>query len=222
MMTQQEKFWQSAFGKNYIKRNRYSNKGLNALYKSKFGITRSEINEEFLGKLKINNVLEVGCNIGNQLSLLQSQGFKNLYGIEISPLAVELSKKRTKNINIVWGSVFDIPFKDGYFDLVFTSGLLIHISPKDIATAMREIYRTSRRYIWGYEYFSEKNEEINYRGHRGRLWKSNFPQIYLNLFPDLRLVKEKKLNFKEIGLNKKEGDKKNKLAATIFLLRKKK
>ncbi|MDO8592413.1 MAG: methyltransferase domain-containing protein [bacterium] len=218
--TIQEKFWQSNFGKDYIKRNYYTNKALNVFYLNNFGITRADINAEFLKNLKINNLLEVGCNVGNQLSLLQSQGFKNLYGMDISPLAVEFSKKRTKNINVILGSALDIPFKDAYFDLVFTSGVLIHISLKNMAAAMKEIYRTSSRYIFGYEYFSEKYEAINYRGHKDRLWKGNFPQMYLNLFPDLRLVKEKRLKFKANGSSGKNGRRENELLSTVFLLKK--
>lgn len=49
-------------------------------------------------------------------------GFNNLYGIEINNYAIELSKSRTNNINIIQGYAFGIPFKDEYFNLVFTSG----------------------------------------------------------------------------------------------------
>jgi len=59
-------------------------------------------------------------------------GFTNLYGIELQWYAVEKAKEYTKGINIIQGSGFDIPFKDGYFDLVITNGVLIHIAPKKI------------------------------------------------------------------------------------------
>ena len=73
-------------------------------------------------------------------------GFTNLYGIELQGYAVELSKSRTHNINIIQGSAFDIPFKNEYFDLVFTSGLLIHIHPSNIREAMNEIYRCTKKF----------------------------------------------------------------------------
>ncbi|MFH1583272.1 MAG: methyltransferase domain-containing protein, partial [Candidatus Falkowbacteria bacterium] len=118
MKNEQEKFWSSKFGEDYTKRNIYDPKSLDKLYKNQFGVTKSEMNKEFLGNLKINNVLEVGCNIGNQLNFLQKNKYKNLYGIEILDYAVEEAKNLTKNINIIQGSAFDIPFKDNYFDLV--------------------------------------------------------------------------------------------------------
>ena len=40
--------------------------------------------------------------------------------------AVEKGKENTKGINIIQGSAFDLPYKDNYFDLVCTNGVLIH------------------------------------------------------------------------------------------------
>ena len=50
LITAQEKFWTSSFGKNYIKRNYFTNKELDDLYLKKFNLTRSALNKEFLGK----------------------------------------------------------------------------------------------------------------------------------------------------------------------------
>jgi len=193
--TTEEKFWQSNFAKNYLKRNSFSNKQLDSSYIKKFGTSRSEMNKKILRGLKIENILEVGCNTGNQLSLLQSQRYKNLYGIEVYDPAVESAKKQTKNINIIQGSAFDLPFKDNYFDLVFTSGLLIHINPKDIEKTMREIHRVSKKYIWGLEYFSDKRETIKYRGYKNRLWKADFAKVYQNFIPSLKLLKEERYKY---------------------------
>ena len=126
-------------------------------------------------------------------------GGKKLYGIELNRYAVEKSKERTKGkgIDIIQGSAFDIPFKDAYFDLVFTSGVLIHISPQDINDVLDEIYRCSKKYIWGSEYFTENYIEINYRRHNELLWKTNFAKLYLDRFPDLKRVKEKRYPYLE-------------------------
>lgn len=208
--TREEKFWSSSFGTEYLERNKFSTKELDQLYINNFGISRSKLNKDFLGKLKLKNILEVGCNIGNQLALLQNQGFKNLYGIEVFPEAVEKAKLQTRDMNIIQGSAFDLPFKDSYFDLVFTSGVLIHINPKDLKKAMNEISRVSKKYIWGYEYYSPKYVSINYRGNKARLWKGDFAKMYLDLFPNLRLVKKRKLKY----LNSENSDE-------MFLLNKK-
>lgn len=165
------------------------------MYRKNIGISMNDLNNLFVKNMNRDiKILEVGSNIGNQLLLLQKMGFKNLYGIEINNYAIELSKSRTNNINIIQGNAFDIPFKNEYFNLVFTAGVLIHISPSDIEVIMKEIYRCTKKYIWGYEFYSDKYKEIIYRGKKNLHWKANYSKIYLDLFHDLKLVKEKKLN----------------------------
>lgn len=211
-ITKQMIVWQGIFGKEYTDRNALSLKQLESLHRKLYGITRTEMNSSFLKNLgKSIRILEVGSNIGNQLLCLQKMGFKNLYGIEPQSYAVELSKSRTRGINLIEGNIFDIPFKDGYFDLVFTSGVLIHISPKDIKKAIKEIYRCTRKYIWGFEYYAERYTEINYRGNAELLWKTDFVRLYLNHFSDLNLVSEERFEWSE---NNKNID-------TMFLLVKK-
>lgn len=190
--TEQMAVWEREFGRAYTDRNTLSVAELDALYTRDFGITRMAMNEEFLSGLDRNiKILEVGSNTGNQLLALQEMGFSRLYGVELQPYAVEQSKKRTQHINIIQGSAFDVPFKDGFFDLVFTSGVLIHIAPADIATALHEIHRCSNRFIWGMEYFSERQEDVPYRGHEHLLWKTDFARLYLEAFEDLRMVKQR-------------------------------
>lgn len=190
-LTKQTQEWAGQFGKEYTDRNALSPQEMDLLYKERYGITRTEVNSKFISNFdKDVKVLEVGSNIGNQLLCLQKARLKNLYGIELNSYAVELSKSRTKGINIIQGSAFDIPFKDSFFDLVFTSGLLIHIAPNDINTALDEIYRCTRQYIWCFEYYSEEYTQIPYRGHADLLWKANFSKLFLNRFSNLRLVRE--------------------------------
>lgn len=130
----------------------------------------------------------MGCNIGLQLNGLQQQSFTNLYGTELQPYAVEKAKHITKGINIFQGSGFDLPFKDGFFDLVLTNGVLIHISPKYLPQIMREIYRCSKQYIAGFEYFAEELTEINYRDNKVFLWKADYSNLYQQEFPDLKEI----------------------------------
>lgn len=191
-ITIEENFWQSNFGKAYTDRNEYAPDALDAFYQTTYGITRSSMNEDFLKNLDINSFLEVGCNIGNQLRLLQKQGFKNLNGTEIMDYAVSRAMELANGIDIVKGSALNLPFQDNRFDCVFTSGVLIHIHPRDIETALKEIARVSRRYIWGFEYFAEKREPIEYRGNADKLWKAPFASLYSEIFPNLKIIKREK------------------------------
>lgn len=195
--THQQKFWSSSFGQGYNDRNTWTVKGFDNFYKKTWGTTRSAMNRAFLRGLKIDKTLEMGANIGLQLRHLQAMGMDNLTGVELQWDAVERAKRFTKQINIIQGSAFDLPFKDKYYDLVFTSGVLIHIHPRDHQRAMREMYRVSKKYIWGFEYFNETLQEIPYRGNRNVLWKNNFPAVWQRHCPKLKLIKMKK--FKYVG-----------------------
>lgn len=190
--TEQEGFWQGSFGDEYTIRNAGD---WDELYKRNWGVSRTELNEEFLsGISKDAFILEVGCNRANQLQVLQKQGFSNLWGIEINKKALEIAREN-RSFNLVEGSALDIPYKDAFFDLVFTSGVLIHIAPEDLPLVMDEIHRVSKRYIWGFEYFSEELEEIDYRGHKNRLWKNDFLRLYMEQFPDLKVMKQRKIKY---------------------------
>jgi pseudaminic acid biosynthesis-associated methylase len=192
--TQQMQEWQGDFGQGYLNRN--SNIDIDDTYKANYGITRTEMNLEFLEGIDKNlRILEVGCNVGLQLRLLQEMGFKNLYGIELNEDAIEVSKRTLSHVNIIKGDAFDIPFKSDYFDLVFTSVVLIHISPDDIADAMNEIYRVTKRYIWGFEYYADHYTKIEYRGKENLLWKTNFLQLYLNNYPQLNVLKRNRYTY---------------------------
>jgi pseudaminic acid biosynthesis-associated methylase len=196
--TNQMQEWAGQFGKEYTDRNALSLEEVEQLYKGYFGITRSEINNKFINQLDRNiRILEVGSNIGNQLLLLQNMGFKHLYGIELQSYAVELSKSRTKNINIIQGSALDIPFKDHFFDMVFTSGVLIHISPDDIGVVLDEMYRCTKHYIWGFEYYAEEYTKVNYREHDNLLWKTDFSKLFLERFSHCRLVRQELYQYRD-------------------------
>jgi pseudaminic acid biosynthesis-associated methylase len=209
--TQQLKIWTGEFGKDYTERNIFTEKELDELYLKRYGVTRTALNKRFLkGLSSASRILEVGANVANQLVCLQKMGFSNLYGIEPQDYAVERSKQLTQGINIIKASAFDIPFKDNYFDLVCTSGVLIHINPAHIKKAMQEIYRCSAKFIWGFEYFANEYSGILYRGRRDLLWKADFAKMYCGRFNDLTLVKEERIKYLD-----------NDNVDSMFLIRKK-
>jgi pseudaminic acid biosynthesis-associated methylase len=140
--------------------------------------------------LSLGRVLEVGCNRGHNLVALREvlgEG-PELIGIEPNPHAREIA--RAAGVDARAADAFGLPFPDGHFDLVFTAGVLIHVSLDDLPRAMREIHRCSRRYVLALEYFSEVETVIPYRGHRDLLWKRDFLRHYQTLFPDLTLVRQ--------------------------------
>lgn len=196
-LTAQEKIWRTEFGENYNLRNMYSNEELDYGYKKTMGISRTEMMQRFVGDFDREiKILEVGCNIGIMLVNLQEMGFKNLSGIEIQPKAIEHAYERTSGLNITEASAYEIPFEDNEFDLVFTTHVLIHLDPVKINTALKEIYRCSKKYIFGNEYYAENLTEIkNYNGQNNIAWKRNFSGLYSELFPELDLIKEERYKY---------------------------
>ena len=199
MNNEQEKFWKGNFGNNYISRNKFRNqKEFDNFYIRRYGETKKNINLKFLKGINKNKpILEVGCNIGNQLKIFEDIGFKKLIGIDINIKSLKKAKKNI-NLNIIESSGFDIPFKDNYFNLVFTNNVLIHIHPKNLDKIFDEIYRVSNKYIFGFEYFNDKLIEIKYRNYKNKLWKGDYANILLKKYKNLRLVKEKIYENKDV------------------------
>lgn len=192
--TQQENFWNNDFGKEYSERNSWqSDADWDKFYLDTWGFTKLEINESVMHGLSRDlRILEVGCNIGMQLRGYQRMGFQQLYGIELQQYAVEKGKRITQGIQMIQGSGFDLPFRDGFFDIVCTNGVLIHIAPEDHWKMMSEMVRCSGKYIMGWEYFASEITDINYRGNTGYLWKANFAKIFQTNFPELKLSRSKR------------------------------
>lgn len=194
--TAQERNWMNEWGNSYTMRDIDSSrggtwKGLEEDMRKNFGIISCDIYSLFLRQISREcRVLEIGCNRGHKLLLLQKLGFNNLYGIDINKYAVDISKKYIQNVNIIQESAFEIPFKNGYFDLVFTNGLLCFIHPLDIKKVLKEIYRCSNKYIFGVEMFHGDGYIERIRADmRNHCWKGNFKGLYSTFFPNLKLIK---------------------------------
>jgi len=107
----------------------------------------SERHKVLLGLLKSLNkelkkmkTLEVGCGFASNSRLLKQEGI-NVYCLDNSPVVVEKIKKDLKNAFV--GDAFKLPFKDNFFELVFSSGLLEHFpSPEGI---IRELFRVVKK-----------------------------------------------------------------------------
>jgi pseudaminic acid biosynthesis-associated methylase len=208
--TSQEGVWKGDFGRDYTDRNTFDPKSLDELWLRNYGVARSTINEEFLSGIPRNaSFLEIGCNAGNQLLMLRQMGWSNLSGTELQPYALEIACSRLPEVAFKQGSALSLPWKDNSFHVVFTSGVLIHISPNDLPRAADEIYRTTDGYIWCSEYYAPDATEITYRNRRELLWKMDFAAYFIRRFPDLKLVREKRLPYLD-----------NPNVDTVFLLRK--
>ncbi len=175
-----EAFWGGTFGNEYLQRCRVD-------WQERVPFWRSAV--EFCGPA---TVLEVGCNAGWNLLAIQSiDPTIDCHGVDVNASAV--NEARAQGINAEVGSALEIASKYGHesADLVFTAGVLIHVPPSDLERVMRAIIDTSARYVLAIEYQSDKEEEVEYRGHAGKLWRRDFGKLYQDLGLNLRVIMPK-------------------------------
>ena len=176
--TEQEEFWSSDFGNDYINRN--NSDTLRQSYRHQF--------QEILQHIaRPDSITEFGPNVGNNLDALhQLLPECQLTGIEINPNAANVLKE--KGIcRVINESVLDYQ-PDHTADLVFTSGVLIHINPDHLTDFYQKLYETSRQYILLIEYYNPTPVSVDYRGHTGKLFKRDFAGEMLDQFPQLQLI----------------------------------
>lgn len=89
-------------------------------------------------------LLDVGMGYGVIERVLFKKGRYKLYGIDISPRAVEDIRKSVKGIFRV-GSILKIPYPANSFDIVLALEILEHIPLKNTFKAIGEIYRVLRK-----------------------------------------------------------------------------
>jgi len=194
---EQRKFWSEEFGENYINRNKTMDE-VNQIYEKQTGITVEKIFENFFSELdRKSKILELGCNIGLNLSTLRKMGFSNLHGLELNKKAVEIAKKNNPEIKFINSSIEDFDPKGEKFDLVYTAGVLIHIHPSTLSAIVEKMLDLTKEYIFGFEYYSDNLVEIKYRGHSNVCWKQNFPLLFMKSLPTLKIIKEEKFLYRD-------------------------
>jgi len=179
MSTPQEDYWKSKITENYTKDNSNFDEDL--------GLLAWERMLSKIAKSGITSYLDCGSNIGRNISFLKKM--LPSAGANIVELAQNPYDSCIKDYDIensFLGPIKDAHF-DKQFDLVFTSGVLIHVNPDDLLESMRRMYEISSRYILIGEYFNRTPVMINYRGVDDRLFKRDFGKLFIENF-DCKLI----------------------------------
>jgi ubiquinone/menaquinone biosynthesis C-methylase UbiE len=94
-----------------------------------------------------DTVLEVGSGTGTLSLAAKRKAGKsgNVYGIDIIPGMIELSRQKAKNVDeditFMPGSIVEIPHEDNKFDVVLCSFMIFHVSEQTRRKGISEIYR---------------------------------------------------------------------------------
>ena len=176
--TSQEDLWAGDFGLDYVERNR--------------GTSLIQSNTELFRKVLdrtqgVKSVLELGCNIGNNLHALRDLlPDAELHAVEINEAAAqEVEKWGGATVEV--GSILDFT-ADRTWDLTFTKGVLIHINPDRVRDVYSTLVECSSRYVMVCEYYNPSPVEVTYRGHEHALFKRDFAGEMLDAFPELTLL----------------------------------
>ena len=170
----QDVFWTKDYADDYANKN--------SEFNNELGNTGWE---KILSKAKLveKTYLEIGCNIGRNLDQLK------LYdpdlkasAVEINPKALNYVKSRHELQQSYCGPAQDAEFSANSFELVFTSGVLIHIPPSDLVGIMKKIFDWSSRYIVLAEYFNRTPTSIEYQGRQDLLFKRDFGGMFMDNF----------------------------------------
>lgn len=134
-------------------------------------------------------VLEVGCNVGLNIQAIVSD-WPPCTVIGVEPNLVARETAMASGLKVYDGQAEQLDYAPDSFDLVFTCGVLIHLSPEGspgldrnrapLSRACREIVRVSKRWIVAVEYFSAEPREVSYRDRPGLLWTRDFGKFYVD------------------------------------------
>ena len=176
MQTEQLEAWRGDLGDAYTERDQSNSAARLLMWR------------RVLRKIKPYSILEVGANSGENLIALGKLSAAGLAAVEPNAAARKLLLEVLSETSIYDATAEHLPFEGNEFDLVFTCGVLVHIAPDNLGKACDEIYRVSSKYIVCIEYFSDKPETVQYRGHDGLLFKRDFGDFWMTRFPDLKVV----------------------------------
>lgn len=92
------------------------------------------------------NILELGCGTG-QLSLFLARGNRNIFAVDISNGSLILGdrfkrKNNIKNVFFMKMDVFDLKFKENFFDFTISNGVLHHT--KDSRKAFNSLVEVTK------------------------------------------------------------------------------
>jgi SAM-dependent methyltransferase len=134
----------------------WQGKDLNTItsyWKSPIAIERSKWFVEQLKQFEFSSIFEVGFFAGRNLRYIK-EAFpnKHLAGIEINKKAVKFAKEKLDITQLIHLDLHKLDEMSGVFDIVFSSGVLIHVSPADIPEVLNKFIRKASKYVMHIEH----------------------------------------------------------------------
>lgn len=127
-------------------------------------------------------ILDVGCSDGTRLNLLVGKGQKG-WGVDVSKTAISFAKRKYPHLNfsLVYGE--SLPFKDRFFDLVYSAFVLEHVKEpqKVIDEALRVLDKKGSLILLAPNFGSPNRASPNWPS-------SRFIKLISGFFNDLKIM----------------------------------
>lgn len=173
------------------------------------------IESEIRNLISSNNyktILEAGCGTGRWISALEENGRK-IFGLDYSFDMMRISNSDKTHLNLVNADAVNIPFKDGFFDLIFCVNAIHHFPDKEkfISECFRMLSDKGMLAVFGVDPHIDKDWYVyNY-----------FDSVYendLKRFPSLEQLNHllKEQNFSEIEMKVAEEIHSERIGKDVF------
>ena len=97
---------------------------------------------ELLKRYVHGRILDAGCGTGILLGQLAASGVQEAVGVDVGMPGLVYGKRKFPNANFVAASVYQLPFKSSYFDLVYSIDVIEHLETPLLA--LKEYYRVCK------------------------------------------------------------------------------
>jgi len=94
-----------------------------------------------VSRLQAGRILEVGCGTGNYIRALQQASQAECWGLDPSEQMLEKARERSGGLTLQQGRAEELPFDNGFFDLVFSVDVIHHVNDRPA------YYRQARRVL---------------------------------------------------------------------------
>jgi len=158
---------------------------------------RSKWFVEQLRHYHFDTIFEVGFFAGRNLRYI-SEAFPDakVGGLEINPKAVKFAQDKLPDAELFCMDLHNIMDIDDTFDIVFTSGVLIHVPPDDVIAAIDKMLTRADKYVMHLEQIGHNEvvagpKELNpiYKVSDQVQWNPNLVAAYKTFGYDARVFK---------------------------------
>lgn len=158
---------------------------------------RSKWFVEELKQYQFNSIFEIGFFSGRNLKYIK-EAFPStsVHGLEINKKAVDFAKMKLPNTDLLCMDLHDMHNIKQKYDLVFTSGVLIHVPPDEIPNVLLKCLDLSSKYVMHIESIGKnevaagpKNLKPVYKVSDQLQWNPDIISVYKNLGFDVQVIK---------------------------------